>query len=143
MAVRLAYPDPPLADSGIVLRTWAETDIASVMEGKGFDEREARAWISLASRRQADGAGLSLAISDRERGEAVGMVGLLVRPAPGTVPVAASAGSDRAGLVFQPEPGTVGVGYWVLERARCRGLASEGRVDAFIYARLREQSMFA
>jgi RimJ/RimL family protein N-acetyltransferase len=34
------------------------------------------------------------------------------------------AGPDRTGLVFEPEPAIVGVGYWVLERARRRGLAS-------------------
>jgi RimJ/RimL family protein N-acetyltransferase len=51
-------------------------------------------------------------------------VGLLFRPTPGTAPVAASAGPDRPGLVFQPEAGIVGLGYWVLERARGRGLAS-------------------
>jgi len=43
---------------------------------------------------------------------------------PGAAPFAGSAEPDRSGLVFQADPGAVAVGYWVLERARGRGLAS-------------------
>ena len=118
------YPDPALADQLVSLRPWAEADVACVVEGKGVDEDGAREWIAASRRRQTGGAGLSLAIADVRTGEALGVVGLLFRPMPGAAPFAASAGPDRSGLVFQPDPGTVGLGYWVLERARRRGLAS-------------------
>jgi len=120
----LPYPDPALADRTVSLRPWAETDIPCVIEGKSVDEDGAREWIAASRRRQTDGAGLSLALANAGTGEALGAVGLLFRPMPGTAPVAASAGPDRSGLVCQPDPGSVGVGYWVLERARRRGLAS-------------------
>ena len=120
----IPYPDPALADQTVSLRPWAETDIACVSEGKGVDEDGAREWIGTSRRRQTDGAGLTLAIADARTGEALGAVGLLYRPTPGTVPVASSAEAGPPGLVFRPDPGSAGIGYWVLERARGRGLAS-------------------
>jgi len=113
-----------LADHMVSLRPWAETDVACAIEGKGVDEDGAREWIGASRRRQTDGAGLRLAIADARTDEALGVVGLLFRPMPGTAPLAASDGPDRSGRVFQPDPGNVGLGYWVLGRARRRGLAS-------------------
>lgn len=120
----LPYPDPALADHTVSVRPWAETDAPCVIEGKRVDEEGAREWIGASRRRQTDGAGLSLAIADARTGEALGAVGLIFRPTPGAAPVAASAEADRSGLVFQLDPGSAGIGYWVLERARGRGLAS-------------------
>lgn len=77
------------------------------------------AWIEGQWRRHEDGAGISLAIADAESDEALGCIGVLFRPQPGTVPTA-----HGDGLVFAPQPGTVGLGYWVLKRARGRGLAT-------------------
>jgi len=117
----LPYPDPPLADGIVLLRPWVESDLPCIAAGKGVGEDAARDWLGAARRRQAGGAGLSLAIADATSGEALGSVGLLFRPAPGTAPI---AGPEGTGLLFEPEPAIVGVGYWVLERARRRGLAS-------------------
>ena len=116
----LPYPDPPLADERVVLRPWAERDVACAEEGKGFGRQDALAWIARQDRRQAEGAGLSLAIAEPATGEAVGVVGLLFRPEAGLAP----EGADGDGLVFQPDRRMAGVGYWVLEGARRRGLAS-------------------
>ena len=62
---------------------------------------------------------MSFAIAAADAGEALGCISLLVRPQPGTAPT-----GHPDGLLFMPQPGTVGLGYWVLERARRRGLAS-------------------
>lgn len=77
------------------------------------------AWIEGQWRRAEDGAGISLAIAVAGSDEALGCIGLLHRPQPGTVPT-----SHGEGLVFAPQPGSVGLGYWVLERARGRGFAT-------------------
>ena len=77
------------------------------------------AWIEAQWQRERDGAGVSLAIAPADSGEALGCISLLARPQPGTAPT-----GHPDGLVFVPQAGTVGLGYWVLERARRRGLAS-------------------
>jgi RimJ/RimL family protein N-acetyltransferase len=67
-----------------------------------YTPSEGAAWIGRQWSRTEDGEGISLAIADGVSGEAVGLVALLRRPQ-----------QDSAGL-----------GYWVIERARRRGLAS-------------------
>jgi RimJ/RimL family protein N-acetyltransferase len=101
------------------LRRWAPGDVACAAEGKGVDRAGAAAWIDAQLRRQEDGAGLSLAIAAAS-GEALGCISLNARPRPGAAPV----GSPDAGLVFEVQSGTAGVGYWVLDRVRRRGLAT-------------------
>jgi ribosomal-protein-alanine N-acetyltransferase len=120
----LPYPDPRLADDGVVLRPWAEGDVRCVEDEKRCDVGEARLWISRQWRRQSEGAGVCLAIADAATDEALGCIGLLFRTRAGTAPVAGGREPDAAGLVFELDPGAVGVGYWVLERGRGRGLAS-------------------
>jgi len=102
-----------------VLRGWERADVACAREGKGRDAAGAAAWIEAQRQRGHDGAGLSLAIAAAGSGEALGCISLLVRPQPGTAPI-----GHPDGLLFVPQAGTVGLGYWVLERARRRGLAS-------------------
>ena len=94
----LPYPDRRLADDSVVLRRWAESDVRCVEDEKRCDVDEARLWISRQWRRQAEGAGVCLAIADAATDEALGCIGLLFRTKAGTVPVAASGGSDAAGL---------------------------------------------
>jgi [ribosomal protein S5]-alanine N-acetyltransferase len=106
-----------------VLRRWERSDVASAAEGKGLDEPGALAWIAMQLRRQADGAGLSLAIADAGSGEALGCLSLNARPRPGIAPV---GGPPDGWLAFEPQAGTAGIGYWVLARARRRGLATAG-----------------
>jgi [ribosomal protein S5]-alanine N-acetyltransferase len=62
---------------------------------------------------------VSFAIAAADSGEALGCISLLARPQPGTAPT-----GHPDGLLFIPQAGTVGLGHWVLERARRRGLAS-------------------
>lgn len=113
--VLLSYPDPPLTDGAVVLRRWAESDIGCVEEASrdpyipegttvpaNFTEAEGLAWIERQWGRADNGEGLSLAIVDAGSDEALGAVVLM----------------------FRPQPGTAGIGYWIIERARRRGLAS-------------------
>jgi RimJ/RimL family protein N-acetyltransferase len=103
----------------VLLRRWERRDVACAAEGKGVDEAGALAWIEMQLRRQADGAGLSLAIAEAGTGEALGCISLNARPQPGTAPI-----GTAEGLLFAAQPGTVGIGYWMLARARRRGLAT-------------------
>jgi RimJ/RimL family protein N-acetyltransferase len=113
--VLLSYPDPPLTDGVVALRRWAKTDIGCVEEASRdpnipegttvpatFTEAEGLAWIERQWGRADNGEGLSLAITDAGSGEALGAVVLL----------------------FRRQPGTVEIGYWLIERARGRRLAS-------------------
>jgi [ribosomal protein S5]-alanine N-acetyltransferase len=107
----------------VLLRRWERGDVACAAEGKGVDEAGALAWIEMQLRRQADGAGLSLAIAEAGSGEALGCVSLNARPRPGVAPVGGPTGGR---LAFETQVGTAGIGYWVLARARGRGLATAG-----------------
>ncbi len=95
--------------------------MASAAEGKGVGPDGALEWIEMQLRRQADDAGLSLAIADAGSGEALGCISLNARPRPGAAPV---GGSLDGQLAFEIQAGTAGIGYWVLARARRRGLAT-------------------
>jgi [ribosomal protein S5]-alanine N-acetyltransferase len=95
--------------------------VACAAEGKGVDEAGALAWIEMQVRRQTDGAGLSLAIADARSGEALGCISLNARPRPGVAPV---GGPPDGLLAFDIGADTAGIGYWVLARARRRGLAT-------------------
>lgn len=95
--------------------------MACAAEGKGVDRDSALAWIEAQLERQADGAGLSLAIADASSGEALGCISLNARARPGVAPI---GGPPDGRLAFEVQAGTAGVGYWVLARARRRGLAT-------------------
>jgi RimJ/RimL family protein N-acetyltransferase len=113
--VTLPYPDPPLTDGVVVLRRWEKTDIGCVEEASRdpripegttvpatFTEAEGLAWIERQWGRADNGEGLSLAVADAGSGEALGAVVLL----------------------FRRQRATVEIGYWLIERARGRRLAS-------------------
>lgn len=116
----LPDPDPPLADELVRLRAWADSDLECVVEGAAPQAAQGRAWIARQQTRAADGLGVSLAIVQAGETAAVGYVGLLHRPQIESGPRAGADGD----LVFSRQPGQVGIGYWVLERARGRGLAT-------------------
>jgi RimJ/RimL family protein N-acetyltransferase len=105
----------------VLLRRWERSDVACAAEGKGVDEAGALAWLEMQVRRQAVGAGLSLAIAEAGSGEALGCLSLNARPRPGVAPV---GGPPDGLLAFETQAGTAGIGYWVLPRARRRGLAT-------------------
>jgi len=109
-----SYPDPPLTDGTVLLRRWARSDIGCVEEASRdpripegttvparFTVAEGAAWIERQWGRAESGEGLSLAIADAGSGEALGAVVQMLR-----------------------RPGTVEIGYWLVERARGRRLAS-------------------
>jgi [ribosomal protein S5]-alanine N-acetyltransferase len=115
----LSYPEPPLTDGVVVLRRWADSDLGCVEEASRdpripqgttvpatFTAAEGLAWIERQWGRADNGEGLSLAIADAGSGEALGAVVLL----------------------FRRQPGTVEIGYWLIERARGRRLASRAVV---------------
>ena len=122
MAPSLEYPVPTLTDGVVALRPWTAGDTACVVAGTGGTEADARAWIERQRGRPTTGMGLSLGITDAASDTAVGYVGLLARPKLEQGVVRAEGGG--AELVFATQPGSFGIGYWVLERERGRGLAT-------------------
>jgi len=111
----LSYPDPPLTDGTVMLRRWAESDIGCVEEASRdphipegttvparFTTADGLAWIERQWGRADNGEGLSLAIADAGSDDALGAVVLM----------------------FRRQPGIAEIGYWLVERARGRRLAS-------------------
>jgi ribosomal-protein-alanine N-acetyltransferase len=113
--VAIALPDPPLTDGVVLLRRWSDADLDCVRAASEdptiptgttvpalFTPEAGQAWIARQHGRLADEEGISLAIVDRASDDAVGL----------------------AVLLHRPEPGVAALGYWVIPRARRRGLAS-------------------
>jgi RimJ/RimL family protein N-acetyltransferase len=108
--MRLDYPQPDLGDGVVVLRRWAEHDLACVEEASTdhripagttvpavFDPDAGLAFIHRQWQRVIDGEGVSLAIDTG--GRAVGL----------------------AWIGARPQRGVVGLGYWIVPSARGRG----------------------
>lgn len=98
-----------------MLRRWTEGDLGCVEEASldpsipegttvpaTFTVAEGLAWIERQWGRADKGEGLSLAIADAGSGEALG----------------------TAVLLFRRQPLTAEIGYWLIERARGRGVGS-------------------
>jgi ribosomal-protein-alanine N-acetyltransferase len=110
----VAYPDPPLVDEAVALRTWREADLPLIEEvSRGphvpemttvpspYNDELGREWLERQWGRATNDEGLSLAIADAASGEALGALALMRRRA------------DIREL-----------GYWIVARARGRGLAT-------------------
>lgn len=113
----LAYPDPALNDGVVRLRPWHESDLDCVREAGAdpdipagttvpavFSPEEGLAFIARQQQRIVSGEGVSLAIADATSDRALGLAWLPVRP----------------------QPGVMGLGYWVVPRARGRGIGTRG-----------------
>lgn len=111
----IAYPDPGLSDDQVVLRRWSLADLPCVEEASrdpvipngttvpaAYTYAEGRAFIERQRSRSQNDEGISLAIHSRSVDRAVGLVVVLLRP----------------------QSGVVGLGYWVIPRARGTGCAS-------------------
>jgi ribosomal-protein-alanine N-acetyltransferase len=117
--VVLAYPDPPLTDGIVTLRAWTEADLPLIAEvsrdphipeittvPSPYGEESGREWLERQWGRATNDEGLSLAIADSESDEPLGALALLRR----------RVGSSGVG--------TSELGYWIVDRARGRGLAT-------------------
>jgi len=104
-----------LSDDVVRLRRWDESDLECVKEAStdsripqgttvppSFTTELGLAFIERQWSRADAGEGISLTVADARTNEARGLAILLVRP----------------------QPGVVGIGYWVVPRARGRGLAT-------------------
>jgi [ribosomal protein S5]-alanine N-acetyltransferase len=111
----LAYPDPPLVGEAVALRIWTEADLPLTEEvsrdphipeittvPSPYSEELGREWLERQWGRATNDEGLSLAIADAPSGEALGAVALMRRHA-----------------------STSELGYWIVDRARGRGLATQ------------------
>jgi RimJ/RimL family protein N-acetyltransferase len=112
----IEYPQPPLADDGIVLRPPRDTDTEAVTAAcqdpliahftlvpSPYSEDDAREWLRSAERERREGSGLHLAAVDVGSGELLGAVGI----------------SD---INWRHRVGQIG--YWVSPQARRRGVAT-------------------
>ncbi|HVM14142.1 MAG TPA: GNAT family N-acetyltransferase [Egibacteraceae bacterium] len=111
----LDYPTPPLADGVVELRPWTNADVGCIEAASSdpripagttvpadYTDERGLEFIERQRARRDSGEGLSLAIANAATGEALGLVVLLHR-------------EDRS---------VVGLGYWVVPRARSKGFAS-------------------
>jgi [ribosomal protein S5]-alanine N-acetyltransferase len=109
-----SYPSPPLSDGIVVLRRWEEGDLDCVEQAaedpdipKGttvpatFTPAEGRAWIERQWSRAESGTGLSQAIAEAASGEALG-----------------------AGVLMTRQRSSAEIGFWLVPRARGRGIGS-------------------
>ncbi len=104
---------PKLRNEQILLRNWTYEDLPCIEEASRdsviptittvpspFSGEAGRAFVERQWKRQASGAGLSLAIVEAETDTAIGLIALLHRQ----------------------QPGVVGVGYWTVASHRRRGI---------------------
>lgn len=111
--VELHYPTR-LTDGVVHLRPWADGDLECVEQAAqdpripeatsvpaDYTPDEGLAFIHRQHLRLTSGQAVSLAIADHDTGAALGLVILACRP----------------------QPGVAGLGYWVVPKARQRGLA--------------------
>lgn len=107
---------PTIARFGVTLRPWQPTDAAALRQACGdqeimrfttipgvFTDEAAKDWINRTRRRAEDGTAMVLAIVEAGEHFPAGMVGLF--------------GLDRG-------DGSARLGYWLVNHARGRGLAS-------------------
>lgn len=116
--MKLAYPNPLLDDGTVALRPWSSSDLRCIEEAsrdpeipngttvpRTYSEEEGLAFIQRQHGRLTNGEGMIQAITDAPSDRALGLLGLFLRHPP-------------AG------PRVAGIGYWLVESARGRGVAT-------------------
>jgi len=117
MGVRLAFPDPPLSEDGVVLRRLESGDIGWITAACSdpelsrytaaipypYTEADARAFVRDAARDWAEGTAATFVVAQATSGQGLGMIGL---------------------HLFARDPGLAEVGYWLRREARGRGAAT-------------------
>lgn len=111
----LSYPRSELGDDAVRLRRWRESDLGCIEEAAAdpripwgtsvpvnYTAAEGLAFIHRQWGRAESGEGVSLAVADAPTDEAIGIGVLMLRP----------------------QEGVAGLGYWVIPRARGRGVAT-------------------
>jgi RimJ/RimL family protein N-acetyltransferase len=118
IGMRLAPPEPPLADEAVALRPWRADDapvVAAALDGDpeitrwldqipqpyGLDQ--ANAYLAACRRGWEEGAGASFAVLDTADGRVLGSLGIRLADLP---------------------DGVAEAGYWVAREARSRGVAT-------------------
>jgi RimJ/RimL family protein N-acetyltransferase len=115
----LHYPNPPLTDGDVSLRSWRLPDDYATLENASSDlritvstslpahltEEGADAWVARQHRRVSEGSGISLAITTAHSDQSVGLAGIY-------------------GL--QRNWGIGDLGYWVAPAVRGQGAAQAG-----------------
>jgi RimJ/RimL family protein N-acetyltransferase len=119
IGMRLAPPEPPLADEVVTLRPWRPEDAPAVTAAIGGDSEiarwldqvpqpygldEARAYVANCRRAWDEGTGASFAVLDSTDGSVLGSVGIRLADLPA---------------------GVAEAGYWTAREARGRGVATQ------------------
>jgi RimJ/RimL family protein N-acetyltransferase len=118
MAAELPMPDPPLANAVVALRPWSDGDLSFIVAAcrepvferftagipSPFGEQDGREWLAGQEPARRAGHGIELAVVAPSSGEPLGAVSL----------TDVSLLHRRAAM-----------GYWLAERARGRGAATE------------------
>ncbi len=125
--VQIAFPDPPLAEGGIVLRRMEADDIGWITVACGdrelsryvpgipypYSEADARAFAEHAARRWVEGKGAAFVIAQAPGGSGLAL---------------GQAQAQGLGLIelhqVADDPGLAEVGYWLRREARGHGAAT-------------------
>ena len=117
LGVQLAFPDPPLAEGGVVLRRMEDDDIGWITVACGdrelsryvpaipypYSEADARAFAEHAARGWMEGGQAVFVIAQAPGRQGLGMISL---------------------HLFATDPGLAEVGYWLRREARGHGAAT-------------------
>jgi RimJ/RimL family protein N-acetyltransferase len=117
LTVRVAFPDPPLAAAGIVLRRPDADDVPWITVARSnrelsryipgiaypYSQADARAFIEHVGQGWAEGTGAAFVIADAATGDGLGTIGLHLYPADAEL---------------------AEVGYWLRREARGQGAAT-------------------
>jgi len=117
LGVQLAFPDPPLAEGGVVLRRMEDDDIGWITVACGdrelsryvpaipypYSEADARAFAEHAARGWMEGGQAVFVVAQAPGRQGLGMISL---------------------HLFATDPGLAEVGYWLRREARGHGAAT-------------------